>query len=186
VASAGQFLRDVRGKSGFKKARDSTIKDSLKFYGSFMIRLLILCLFFTPLMASETLNLSLLSDSAILINGETGNVLFEKNAKTERYPASLTKVATALYALKVRENKLGKKAKASREALSWISAKEMRESNYHRPAYQLTTGASHIGIKVGEELAPQDLLYGLLATSAGDAVHVIIDSCLKSRLIPSL
>ncbi|MFD5854137.1 D-alanyl-D-alanine carboxypeptidase family protein [Cytobacillus pseudoceanisediminis] len=39
------------------------------------------------------------SGSAILIDANTGEVLFEKKATEEMYPASLTKIATAIYAI---------------------------------------------------------------------------------------
>lgn len=44
-------------------------------------------------------NPNILSEAAILIDSKTGQVLFEKNSKEKMYPASLTKVATAIYAL---------------------------------------------------------------------------------------
>src|SRR5699024_546920 len=42
---------------------------------------------------------NILSEAAILIDSKTGQVLFEKNSTVKMYPASLTKVATAIYAL---------------------------------------------------------------------------------------
>src|SRR5699024_3771688 len=42
---------------------------------------------------------SLISDAAIIIDAKTGKVLFEKESHTKMYPASLTKIATAIYAI---------------------------------------------------------------------------------------
>ena len=39
------------------------------------------------------------AQSAILIDADTGQILYEKDAYTQRYPASLTKVMTALLAI---------------------------------------------------------------------------------------
>ena len=39
------------------------------------------------------------SDSAIVMDASTGKVLYEKHAKEPMYPASLTKIATAIYAI---------------------------------------------------------------------------------------
>lgn len=39
------------------------------------------------------------SDAAILIDAKSGSVLYAKNADEKMYPASLTKIATAIYAL---------------------------------------------------------------------------------------
>ncbi|HAE61495.1 MAG TPA: hypothetical protein DCG38_04075 [Eubacteriaceae bacterium] len=36
------------------------------------------------------------SDAAILIDGSTGQILFEKNSRETHYPASITKILTAL------------------------------------------------------------------------------------------
>ncbi|WP_267900369.1 D-alanyl-D-alanine carboxypeptidase family protein [Lentibacillus cibarius] len=42
---------------------------------------------------------SITSEAAIMIDAETGDVLFAKNAHASMYPASLTKIATAIYAI---------------------------------------------------------------------------------------
>src|SRR5690625_4177910 len=39
------------------------------------------------------------SEAAIMIDSKTGTVLYEKNANEQMYPASLTKMATAIYAI---------------------------------------------------------------------------------------
>lgn len=49
--------------------------------------------------AKEKTKLSLASVSAILVDSTTGRVLYEKNAYERMYPASLTKIATAIYAI---------------------------------------------------------------------------------------
>ncbi|GAB3806010.1 hypothetical protein GCM10028868_34900 [Virgibacillus kimchii] len=42
---------------------------------------------------------SLSSEAAIMMEENTGTVIYEKNASTQMYPASLTKMATAIYAI---------------------------------------------------------------------------------------
>ena len=50
-----------------------------------------------PVHAENTSNtVDIIGDSAIVIEMESGDVLYEKNADTERYPASITKIMTAL------------------------------------------------------------------------------------------
>ena len=44
------------------------------------------------------------AEAVILIDAETGNVLFEKNPDKKMYPASTTKIMTALVALEAVEN----------------------------------------------------------------------------------
>ena len=61
-----------------------------------------LCLFLFPTMTSAnvgTLELPLHSESAILIDGESGQVLFDKSSQTQLSPASITKIATSIYAI---------------------------------------------------------------------------------------
>src|SRR5699024_11485926 len=48
---------------------------------------------------------TLISDAAIIIDAKTGKVLFEKESHTKMYPASLTKIATAIYAIEKGDRK---------------------------------------------------------------------------------
>ncbi|ADI38868.1 D-alanyl-D-alanine carboxypeptidase dacF [Waddlia chondrophila 2032/99] len=134
------------------------------------------CLIFALLLANSILNgieIKIHADSAILMNADTGAILYEKNGKKEHFPASLTKIATAIYTLQLREQKLDKMLTAEHEAIASVSEEEMVRSNYSLPAYWLTRGTSHIGIKKGEELSLRDLLYGMMVASGGDASNMI-------------
>lgn len=53
-------------------------------------------------LANTTLQVDISAKAAILMNAETGAVLYEKNAYLPLYPASITKIITALYALEKR------------------------------------------------------------------------------------
>lgn len=130
-------------------------------------------LFFSGSLESAPLDVKVKGESVILINADTGAILFEKNARKKQYPASLTKIATAIYTLKLRGNKLEKMLKAEHDDIAWISDDEVKRSNYTLPSYWLTPGVTHIGIKKGEELSLGDLLYGLMLASGGDAANVI-------------
>ena len=55
---------------------------------------------------AEKLSLSVDAEAAILINAESGAILYEKNAHMPCYPASITKIATAIYVLKEKESHL--------------------------------------------------------------------------------
>ncbi len=114
------------------------------------------------------------ADSAILINGHTGKVIFEKNSEKKQYPASLTKIATAIYAIEKESHGLDLMMTPSQDALGWISATEKSRDNYSRyPSHWLETDACHMGIKRDEQLAFKDLLYGLMIASADDAANII-------------
>lgn len=128
---------------------------------------------FPSFLIAEPLALSVNAESALLINADTGAVLYEKNADTLRYPASVTKVATGLFALKMAGNNMDVKIAAEQDAIGSVTEEAHRRSNYTLPNYWLIPSASHIGIKKGEELSFRDLMYGLMVASGDDAANVI-------------
>ena len=132
-----------------------------------------LSLSFSHFIYSEPLKLSVNADSAILINADTGAILYQKNPHAVLYPASITKVATAAYALHIGGNQLNKVITADLEALVSISEDAKRRSNYSQPAYWLVPGGTHIGIKKGEQLKLKDLLFGMMVASGNDAANVV-------------
>ena len=91
--------------------------------------------------------------SAILMDAESGRVLYEHNADSEMLIASTTKIMTALVAL--REGTLSETVKVSRAA-----------------AY---TEGSSMYLKEGEELTLETLLYGLMLCSGNDAAVAIAE-----------
>ncbi|MBQ8799641.1 MAG: D-alanyl-D-alanine carboxypeptidase [Lachnospiraceae bacterium] len=98
----------------------------------------------------------LAAEGAILIEAETGAVLYEKNATERFYPASTTKLMTALLAL---ENAaLGETVTIS-----------------HNAVYDIDVDSSRIWVDVGEELSMQDSLYALMLPSANDLAYAIAE-----------
>lgn len=93
------------------------------------------------------------SAAAILMDWQTGQVLFEKGARQRRDPASTTKVLTALVVLE-RAN-LSDQVAVSRRA-----------------AY---TPGSSMGIRPGEVHSVHDLLHGLLLRSGNDAAVALAE-----------
>lgn len=92
--------------------------------------------------------------AALLIDMKTGRMLYAKNPDERMYPASTTKMMTAILALE--SGKMEETATATYEALKSITLED-----------------SHMGILVGEELTMTDLMYGMLVYSANDAANVI-------------
>lgn len=86
----------------------------------------------------------------------TGKVLFEKNAHEKKFPASTTKVMTALLVLENCE--LTDTATASYNAISIIPS-----------------GYSTAHIQVGETLTIEDLLYALMLPSANEAANILAE-----------
>lgn len=140
-----------------------------------IIRFLFL-LFFVQgsLLSSKELQVSSLhSLSAILINARTGKVLYAKNPDRKLYPASITKVATALYVLQKHSEDQKTQITAPGEALVAISTLKKKNSHYSLPSYWLEFDSSHIGLKPGEKMGLEDLLGGLLIPSGNDAANVL-------------
>lgn len=127
---------------------------------------------FTNLLA-EPLKVDLKSEAAILINAENGAILYEKNGRKLYCPASTTKVATALYALKLKGNRLSEMVTANQEDLATMTEEEKRKINYTMPPHWLVVDGTHIGLKKGEIMSFQDLLYGMMLESGNDASNVI-------------
>lgn len=92
--------------------------------------------------------------AALLLDMNTGAVLYAKNEGQKMYPASTTKILTAILALE--KGNLSDVVVATEEAISPITIEH-----------------SQMGIKVGEELTLEQLLYALLVSSANDAANVI-------------
>ncbi len=107
------------------------------------------------------------------MNAKTGQVLFEKSGHAQIFPASTTKIATALLALHKARGQLEKVITAEREALVSITPEAKKQSNYRSPPHWIESDSSHIGIKKGEELRLFDLLNGMMIASGNDAANVI-------------
>jgi D-alanyl-D-alanine carboxypeptidase (penicillin-binding protein 5/6) len=112
---------------------------------------------------------------ALLINAETGKVLFSRNAEAPLYPASTTKVATALYALYKKSGSMGEIVTVSHDCVSTVPINVRRSSGKH-PSYRLEFGGTLMGLKVGEQVDFKTLLYGLMLPSGNDAANVIAET----------
>lgn len=96
------------------------------------------------------------SPYAILLDMKSGSVLYEKKASSKVYPASLTKIMTAVLALE--NGNLEDVVTASESAITSVP-----------------DGDSKMGIKKGERLSLRQLLYGMLLSSAADAANVVAE-----------
>lgn len=96
------------------------------------------------------------STAAILVEESTGKILYEKNAYEKMYPASTTKIMTAILIL---ENcKLDEMATVSYNAV-----------------YSLPSGYVNASLQEGEEMSINDLMYALMVKSANDAAIVLAE-----------
>ena len=93
------------------------------------------------------------ADAAVLMDVNTGQVLYQKNAFQKRPPASTTKIVTALLALEGGD--LSQVVTVSKTAAS--------------------TGESSIYLQAGESLTLEELIYGALLKSGNDACVAIAE-----------
>ncbi len=96
--------------------------------------------------------------SAILMEYETGTVLFEQNADEQLPPASITKIMTLLLVMEALE--------AGR-----ITENEMVTTS-ERAA---SMGGSQIYLKVGEQMSVRDMLKSVVIASANDAAAALAE-----------
>ena len=91
------------------------------------------------------------ASTAILMDMDSGRILYEKNKDEQRLVASITKIMTAVLA--IENASLEEEVTVGEEILSMYG--------------------SNIYIEVGEKIKLRDLLYGLLLRSGNDAAIVI-------------
>lgn len=137
-------------------------------------------LFFVTVLQAQPLKVNIKSKSAILINPENGAILFEKNAHEPRFPASIMKVATALFVLDAKKIDLKAFASASKKALKIIPA-NIKQAEFDKyPSYLIEHDGTIMGLVPGETYSYETLLHGLLIASANDAANVIAENCSRS------
>ena len=90
------------------------------------------------------------AEASILVNAETGEIVHADNEKEKKYPASCTKIMTALLAL---------------EKCSLDTVVTMQEEDF----VDVNNGASNAGLKVGEEITVENLLYCLMLPSGNES-----------------
>jgi len=121
----------------------------------------------------NALNVKTLGKSVLLMNAENGKVLFYKKGYEPNYPASITKIALALYLLETAPETLNTRCVATQAALEPIDPKVKHSSQYIHPAHLLETDGSHFSIQENEVLPMLTLFYGLMLESGNDAANVI-------------
>lgn len=106
--------------------------------------------------ADEGININLNSRAAILIDANTGAVIYEKNAHEKHYPASITKVLTGYIACS--EGNLDDTLTVSQNAIDGMGI-----------------GGSSIGLVPGEQVSFRDGMYGVMLESANEVCMAIAE-----------
>lgn len=108
--------------------------------------------------AAETVDLHLNATSAVLMEAETGKILYEQNADEQLPPASITKIMTLLLVMEALDEG---KIKADETVTASENAASM--------------GGSQIFLKVGEQMSVEDLLKSVVIASANDAAVALAE-----------
>ncbi len=95
-------------------------------------------------------------ETALLLELNSGIVVYAKNAENTVYPASLTKIMTCMVALQYAEKDLDKMVTVSETALEGIAE-----------------AGGELRLQAGERLTLRDLLYFLMVSSTNEAGNVI-------------
>jgi len=95
------------------------------------------------------------AESAILMEANTGTILYAKNIDARLYPASITKILTALIAVE----------KSNLDDMVTYSYESVHSINWREDA--------NMGINVGDQITMEQSLYGLLVGSANEAAYSI-------------
>ncbi|MBS0647979.1 MAG: D-alanyl-D-alanine carboxypeptidase [Verrucomicrobia bacterium] len=113
--------------------------------------------------------------SAVLMNAETGAILYAKNIHEKQFPASITKIATALYVLEKKGAQLDKLVEASHLALKTVPAPARQAAGSQHPPHTLEHDGTMMGIRPGEMLSLHSLMHGLMLSSGNDAANVLAE-----------
>lgn len=87
--------------------------------------------------------------SAVLIEAETGTVLYEKNAHEQRAMASTTKIMTAILTIEAGD----------------------LDREFTVDSYAIMVEGTSMGLREGDRVSRRDLLYGILLPSGNDAAN---------------
>lgn len=125
----------------------------------------------TPLLAEFSTSSAI--ESAILINADTGKIIYEKKAHERRFPASVTKIATALYILDHKRPNLNTLVVIDKDVLKTATKFEKKKNPEKYPAYTLEPDGTTINLLPSEKISLKTLIYGLMLGSGNDAANAL-------------
>lgn len=96
----------------------------------------------------------IVSEAGFMMEVNSGNVLYSKNSTKKLYPASTTKIMTAI--LTIENCKLDEMAEVSKNAVALVPV-----------------GYTNAKLVPGEKMSVEDLLYALMLNSANEAANVL-------------
>lgn len=109
---------------------------------------------------TQTPEPSITAKYAITMDLKTGEVIYSKNADAKAYPASITKLLTAMIFA---------------ENAHKTDTIKFTESAKAQPQYSLHSNWPGVTMKVGDTMSADDVMKGLLMFSGNDAAYMIAD-----------
>ena len=103
-------------------------------------------------------NTSIEADGGILIDADSGTVLYSKNIHNTYYPASITKILTAYIIINHCDLD---------DTVTFT----------HSAVNTLEPGSSILGARVGDKMSVRDCLYALLLQSANEVANALAEHC---------
>ncbi len=128
-----------------------------RFLSVFLLLLTLSTLYLPGASAIEEMNVA--AKAALLVDGETGEMLYGQNEHQQLYPASVTKVTTALLVMEAVE-----KGKLSYDDMLTVTSSSLQG---------LAADGSSANIKEGEIIGVRDLMYCMLVASANEACNIL-------------
>jgi serine-type D-Ala-D-Ala carboxypeptidase (penicillin-binding protein 5/6) len=125
-------------------------------YRPLIVTILVFVLYFSfnqKIIAQEHLNQQINADAFIVIDSKTGEIILEKNQNKQHFPASITKIVTAIIAIEDRD--VNERVTISQHA-------------------QNTKGTS-LSLLAGEKISLRYLLYGIMLHSGNDGAVAIAE-----------
>ena len=132
-----------------------------RFFSVFLLLILAACLLAGPASAAEVPDPAIQAKAALLVDANTGRMVYGKNEHEELYPASLTKIMTALLTLEAVD---GGQLSMDQQITVTESALE-----------GLAADGSTAGIRAGEVLTVEQLLECMLIVSANEACNILAE-----------
>lgn len=149
----------------YMKSRKGVFEINMKRFLTFIL-CFVLILGICPLTSQAAYgwpsDVSIEADAGIVMDANTSTIIYAKNMHGQYYPASITKVLTALIVLE--QCKLNEQVIFSHDAV-----------------YNVEEGSSNANIDEGDVLTVEDCLYALLLNSANEAANALAEHVAGSR-----
>ena len=126
----------------------------MKLFKKLLVAAILVSLFLTA--TAFAAGPELVSESAVLIDADTGQILYDKDMHRQMYPASITKILTVITGL---------------EKLNM----DDRMTMSHYAVFSIPVGSSHIALDENEEISMEQAVYAALLMSANDACNGIAE-----------